>query len=62
VHFHFQVSFVGQRRPLGEAAATAARKASHILTALGVPRPDHRVLATLHLLELIVRHEEARSS
>jgi hypothetical protein len=62
VHFHFQVSFVARRRPLAEAAATAARDARPALSALGVAAGRHQLIAGLHLVELFVRHEQARSS
>jgi hypothetical protein len=62
LHFHFQVAFVGRRRSLEEAAALADRKARPALRALGVAADNHGLVARLHLLELAVRHEEARSS
>jgi hypothetical protein len=62
LHFHFQVAFVARRHPVQEAAALAARKARSALDALGVARDTHSLVAILHLLELFVRHEEARSS
>lgn len=62
LHFHFQAAFVGRRRPLEEAVALAERKARPALAALGVTADNHHLIATLHLLELAVRHEEARSS
>ncbi len=62
LHFHFQVAFVGRRRSLEEAVTLAYRKARPALRALGVTADNHRLVATLHLLELAVRHEEARSS
>jgi len=62
LHFHFQIAFVARRRPVAEAAATALRSASPVLAALDVPAEAHSFLGVLHLLELAVRHEEARSS
>ncbi|MBV9096349.1 MAG: hypothetical protein JO132_21160 [Streptosporangiaceae bacterium] len=62
VHYYFQVAFVAGQRPLGEAAALAANRAAAALRALGLPDQAHRLVALLHLLELAVRHEEARSS
>ncbi len=62
LHFHFQVAFVGRQRPVEEAAALAAGRARPALGALGVPPGQRDLLAPLHLLELTVRHEEARSS
>ncbi|MGO8884456.1 MAG: hypothetical protein ACLQI7_12260 [Streptosporangiaceae bacterium] len=62
LHFHFQVAFVGHRRPLAEAAESAARRGRPTLAALGVPTAAHGLLANLHLIELAIRHEEARSS
>ena len=61
LHFHFQVAFVARRRPL-EEAALAGLKARPALDALGVASAAYRLVASLHLLELFVRHEEARSS
>ena len=60
--FHFQVAFVGRQRPVEEAVALAAGRARPALGALGVPPGQRDLLAPLHLLELTVRHEEARSS
>ncbi len=62
VHYHFQVAFVARQRPLGEAVALAADRAAGALRTLDVPEQAHRLVAVLHLLELAVRHEEARSS
>jgi hypothetical protein len=61
LHFHFQTAFVARRLPLDQALR-AARASGPALAALGVPADQHRLLATLYLLELFVRHEEARSS
>jgi hypothetical protein len=62
LHYFFQVAFVAKQRPLPDSAGLALRSAGPVLAALGVPAAVHRLLATLHLLELSVRHEEARSS
>lgn len=62
LHFYFQVAFVGRRQRLAEAVALAVRQAEPVLDALGVPARSRRLLAILHLLELFVRHEEARAS
>jgi hypothetical protein len=62
VHYHFQIAFVARRLPLDRAVALAAERSAVTLRALGVPGPAHRLVAVLHLLELAVRHEEARGS
>lgn len=62
LHYFFQVAFVAKQRPLDDSADIARRSASQALAALGVPAGAHHLLAVLHLLELTVRHEEARSS
>jgi hypothetical protein len=62
VHYHFQVAFVGRGLPLGEATALAARSARSVLCELGVPAEHCGLLAVLHLVELFLRHEEARSA
>ena len=62
VHYHFQVAFIAKGRLLAEAEATAAGSAGTALAALGVPERAHRLVAILHLVELAVRHEEARRS
>lgn len=62
LHFHFQVAFVFRRYPLEESVALAARTAGPALDALAIAADRHRLVATLHLAELAVRHEEARSS
>ncbi|GEM_PF-946541 len=62
LHYHFQVAFVARRRSLPVAAGHAVRLATPTLTALGIPPAGHRALADLHLMELLVRHEEARAS
>jgi hypothetical protein len=62
VHFHFQSAFVGQGLPVGEAASLASRAAWPTLRELGVPTANCGLVATLHLLELFLRHEEARTA
>jgi hypothetical protein len=62
VHYHFQVNFVGRGLPLGEAVALAARSARPALLELGVPTEHCGLLTVLHLAELFLRHEEARSA
>ncbi len=62
LHFHFQVAFVARRYPLERAVALAGRKARPALDALGVAPGSHSLVAALHLVELFVRHEQARSS
>jgi hypothetical protein len=62
VHFHFQVAFVGRGLPLSEAAALAASAARPALRELGVAAGHCGLVANLHLLELLLRHEEARSA
>jgi hypothetical protein len=62
VHFHFQVAFIANGRPLAEAASLAAGRAAAALGELGVPQRAHRLVAILHLVEQAVRHEEARRS
>lgn len=62
LHFCFQVGFVARQMPLAAAAARAARDAGPALAALGVPAEAADLLPALHLLELAVRHEEARSA
>jgi hypothetical protein len=62
LHFHFQVAFVARGYPLEQAARLAAEAARPALAELGLPASTGRLVATLHLLELSLRHEEARSS
>jgi hypothetical protein len=62
LHFHFQVAFVAHQHLLAEASALAACTSRPALKALGLASDLHSLLATLHLLELAVRHEEAHSS
>lgn len=62
VHFYYSVAFIPQGRPLAEAASIAASRAAAALRALGVPEQAHRLVALLHLVELAIRHEQARRS
>jgi hypothetical protein len=62
VHFYYSVAFIAQERPLAEAAAFAAGRSDAALDALGVPGYARQLVATLHLIELVLRHEEARRS
>ena len=62
VHYHFQVAFIGRGLPLGEATVRAARSARPVLRELGVPAAHCGLLSVLHLAELFLRHEEARSA
>lgn len=62
VHFGFQVAFVAARVPLAESVRRAAATAGPALAALSVPAGARALLSDLHLLELAVRHEEARGS
>jgi hypothetical protein len=62
LHYYFQVAFVARRRPLAEAALRASHRARPALDALGVRAGTVDLVAVLHLMELFVRHEEARSS
>lgn len=62
LHFYFQVAFVARGRPVDEAASFAIRHGGPALDGLGLAAGVHDLLSTLHLLELTVRHEEARSS
>ncbi len=62
LHFHFQVAFIARGLPLAEATALAAHSARATLAELGVPTGSCPMIATLHLIELFLRHEEARAS
>ncbi len=62
LHFHFQVAFVSRGIPLPQAAGYAAGAATPALTGLGVAADSGALVATLHLIELFLRHEEARGS
>jgi hypothetical protein len=58
LHFHFQLRFIGERRPLADSLREAAAAARGSLRSLGVDDPG--LLARLHLLELALRYEAAR--
>jgi hypothetical protein len=62
VHFHFQIAFVAKRLPLEAAASVARQRSTSALHALGVRGEAAGLVPSLHLLELFVRHEEARAS
>jgi hypothetical protein len=62
LHFYYSVAFIARERPLAEAAAFAASRADSALGALGIPDGARHVIATLHLVEQALRHEEARRS
>jgi hypothetical protein len=62
VHFYYSVAFIARQRPLADAAAFAAGRGDAALDALGVPGRARQLVATLHLIELALRHEEARRS
>lgn len=62
LHFHFQVAFVARGLALGQAVPLAAANAATALDGLGVGAEVRSLLAALHLVELFLRHEEARSS
>jgi hypothetical protein len=62
VHFYYSVAFIAREHPLAEATAIAAGSADGALKALGVPDQARRLVATLHLVEQAIRHEEARRS
>jgi hypothetical protein len=62
LHYYFQVAFVARRHPLERAVALAARGARPVLEQLGMPPAAHGLAAALHLVELSLRHEEARHS
>jgi hypothetical protein len=61
LHFHFQVAFVTGRQEVVEAAGVAASKARTAIEALGVDAAALPLLTSLHLFELLLRHEEAHS-
>ena len=60
VHFYYSVAFIAERRPLGEAVQIAADRAAEVLGALGIAAPARPLIAILHLIELAIRHDEAR--
>lgn len=62
MHFHFQVAFVARMYSLEQAIAFAVGRGHRALEALGIPREVHGLVAALHLVELAIRHEEARRS
>jgi hypothetical protein len=62
IHFCFQTAFVEDGVPVGQASALAGRQAAASLLALGIARDQHDVLRRVHLLELAIRHEQARAS
>jgi hypothetical protein len=62
VHYNFQVAFVARLHGLEQAVKLAADGARPTLAALGIPEHVHGLIAGLHLLELAIRHEEARRS
>lgn len=61
VHYHFQVAFVARQVPLDQAVTLAAGRAAAALRELGLPERVLHLAAVLHLLELAIRHEEARA-
>lgn len=62
VHFCYSVAFIARKRPLAEAVAIAAGRANAALEALGVFERARHLVPILHLLEVALRHEEARQS
>ena len=63
LHYHFQVAFVARRRPLAEAARRGQPAAPDRPSRRSASAPTGvQLVAALHLVELFVRHEEARSS
>jgi hypothetical protein len=62
VHFYYSIEFIARERPLAEAVAIAAGRADAALKALGVAEGARHLVATLHLVEVALRHEEARQS
>lgn len=62
VHYYFQTAFVGRGLPLQEATALAGRLALPALRELGVSAANCGLTAMLHLVELFLRHEEARAA
>jgi hypothetical protein len=57
IHFAFQVAFLVRRRSIGEASRIAAGAS---LDRLGISESARAALGTLHLVELLLRAEEAR--
>jgi hypothetical protein len=62
LHFGFQAAFVAQGRSVAVSETRARQRAAGVLTELGAPESAHRLLSHLHLLDLAVRHEEARAA
>jgi hypothetical protein len=62
LHFYYSVAFIARERPLAEATEFAAGRGDAALEALGVSKCARQLVATLHLVELALRHEEARRS
>lgn len=62
VHYYYSVALIAQGRALAEAASVAASRAGAALHALGVPEQGHRLVPLLHLVEMAIRHEQARRS
>ena len=60
VHFAFQVAFHFERRGVRDSILLALRRTEPYLRLLGVARPTGEILGPLYLLDLAVRHEEAR--
>ncbi len=61
VHYHFQISFVEGGAPVAKASDLARGLARAALAELGAGR-HATLLSICHLLELTVRHEQARMS
>ncbi|MEX2275790.1 MAG: hypothetical protein WEA10_09565 [Actinomycetota bacterium] len=59
VHFFFQLAFIADGRPLGEALDAARASAAPMLRELDVERPG--LVATLHTLEVALRYAGASS-
>lgn len=62
VHYYFQIAFVGQGQPVQAATTLAASQALPALRELGVPASGSALISMLHLMELFLRHEHARSA
>ncbi len=61
VHYHFQIAFVARQEPLGQAVTLAAGRVAGALREIGLPARAVHLVVVLHLLELAIRHEEARA-
>jgi hypothetical protein len=59
-HYGFQVAFVAQRRPLGEAFSHARRAAAGLLADLGLDGAARDALHALHVAEVGTRYLESR--